>query len=211
MPGLWEFNYLASELTWTGDPPVASDGDYLKYFRGGAGYRRVGEKSAFYLFSRTASGRIKNLSPDAKIICMLRDPVGLLFSLFRYNVANLEDDIFSFELALAAEIDRRAGKRIPTTGTIVQNLYYREIVRFSEQLQRYFDVFGRGQVLVVIFDDLVTNPEQVYAEILDFLEVRRFALKSYANYNAGDQDLSYVGVRRFLHKHSRLKIGRAHV
>ena len=35
---------------------------------------------------------------------------------------------------------------------------YRKIVRYTEQVQRYFDIFGRERVHVVIYDDFAADP-----------------------------------------------------
>ncbi len=205
MPGVWELNYLASDLKWVGVPPAASDEDYLQHFAQAKQYPRVGEKSAFYLFSRNAARQIHELNPNAKIICMLRDPVKLLWSLFRYNIANLEEDLLSFSAALDAENERSQGLRIPTTGSIAQNLFYREIVCFTEQLQRYFETFGRENVLVIAFDDFTSKPARIHQQTLEFLGVSPQSLPTYGTHNQGVGDLSFVGVRRFLRNHPILK------
>ena len=151
---------------------MRGDGAYLEHFTGGAGHTRVGEKSAFYLYSRTAPRRIHGLNPDARLICVLRDPIDMLWSLYRYNVSNLTEDLPSFDLALQAEADRKAGRRLPVRADIADNLYYRELADFSSQLERYYRFFPREQVKVVLFEDLKNNPDQVYAELLEFLGLR---------------------------------------
>ena len=81
------------------------------------------------------------------------------------------EDLPSFEQALDAETDRKKGQRLPKTVHLVQMLFYREAARFSEQVRRYFQRFGRDQVLVIIFDDFKADTAGSYRETLDFLEV----------------------------------------
>jgi hypothetical protein len=50
-------------------------------------------------------------------------------------------------------------------------MYYREIVRFAEQVERYFATFDRSRVKVILFDDFVRDVATVYADVLRFLEV----------------------------------------
>jgi hypothetical protein len=77
-----------------------------------------------------------------------------------------------FAQALAAEPDRKAGRRIPKTLYLMpEALYYSEIVKFSEQLTRYFDRFGRENTHVIIFDDFKADTPGVYRSTLEFLEV----------------------------------------
>jgi hypothetical protein len=51
-------------------------------------------------------------------------------------------------------------------------LQYRAAASYSEQVERYFDVFGRSRVLVVLFDDFRADTEAVYRQTLEFLGVR---------------------------------------
>ena len=73
--------------------------------------------------------------------------------------------------ALAAEEDRRAGKRIPADALRPEALFYRHSVRFADQLRHWFDVMGRERVHVIVFDDLVADPRAVYRSTLEFLGV----------------------------------------
>lgn len=204
MPGTWEFNYLADDLKWINGPVVENDEAYLAHFQAGEGYERIGEKSAFYLYSNRAAARIHALNPRAKIICMLRNPVDLLWSFYRYNLQNFEEVICPFEAALAAEADRKAGRRIPDTVTIVQNLYYREIVRFGEQLERYFQLFGSENIDILLFDDFKHDTEREYQKVLAFLEIQPLSLPEYRVHNKGS-DLSNLWLRRFFANRPWLK------
>lgn len=142
---------------------------YLKLFRDARGQKRIGESSPWYLVSARAASEIHSYAPDARIIIMLRNPVDMMYSMwsqFRYSG---NEQIASFEDALAAEADRRAGKRIRRAAHCITGLQYRRMTRFSEQTKRYFDQFGRDQVMVIIFDDFRTDTAAVYAEVLEFL------------------------------------------
>ena len=144
---------------------------YLKLFRDARGEKRIGESSPWYLFSQRAAAEIHTYDPQAKIIIMLRNPVDMMYSLwaqFRYSG---NEQIESFEEALAAEPDRRQGKRIRRAAHCISGLYYRDMARFCEQTQRYFDVFGRDNVKVVIFDDFKADTAAVYRDVLAFLEL----------------------------------------
>ena len=86
-------------------------------------------------------------------------------------IFNVIEDIPDFAEALAAEPERRAGRRLPPGPINVENLFYRHSVQFSEQLERYFDVFGRENVHVMLFDDLRRDGAREVRGVLEFLGV----------------------------------------
>ena len=88
---------------------------------------------------------IKDFSPDAQILVILRNPVDVMYAQHNQLIFNVIEDIPDFAEALAAEPDRRAGKRLPPGPINVENLFYRHSVHFAEQLERYFEVFGRDR------------------------------------------------------------------
>ena len=144
---------------------------YLKLFRDARGEKRLGESSPWYLASKRAAEEIHAYDPAAKIIIMLRNPIDMMYSMwsqFRYSG---NEQIETFEEALAAEGDRRAGLRIRRAAHCVTGLHYREMARFHEQAPRYFQRFGRENVLVVIFDDFRSDTPAAFSAILDFLEL----------------------------------------
>jgi hypothetical protein len=146
-------------------------GDYLALFRDARDGQRVGEASAWYLYSRSAAHEMKALSLDAQIIVMLRNPIDVMYAQHSQLIFNCEEDIADFAKALDAEPQRRRGERLPPGPLRVENLYYRESVRFADQLERYFEVFGRDRVLVILYDDFKADTPAAYRRVLEFLEV----------------------------------------
>lgn len=148
-----------------------SEADYLRLFKDARPGQRVGEASTWYLYSTSAAREIKEFSPQARILVCLRNPVDVMYAQHNQLIFNVIEDIPSFEEALAAEPERRAGRRIPPGPINVENLFYRHSVRFAEQLERYFEVFGRERVHVMLFDDLRRDGEGVVRGCLEFLGV----------------------------------------
>lgn len=106
---------------------------YLSWFKDVKDAKRMGEASVWYLYSKKAAEQIKEFSPEAQIIIMLRNPVDMLYSLHGQFLYDLNKDIEDFEEALKAEEDRKRWLRIPSTAYLPEALYYREVARFSEQ------------------------------------------------------------------------------
>jgi hypothetical protein len=144
---------------------------YLDLFRDARPDQRVGEASAWYLYSKSAAREIAAASPDARIIVMLRNPVDVMYAQHSQLLFNVEEDIVDFAAALDAEPDRRRGQRLPPGPLRVENLYYRESVRFAEQLRRYLDVFGSERVHVIVFDDFRDDTPAAYRGVLEFLRL----------------------------------------
>jgi len=164
-----ELHFFGSDLKFR--RPSLSEEDYLSYFREAKDEKRVGEASVWYLYSKLAAIEIKECCPRASIIIMLRNPVDMIYSLHSQQVYNRNEDITSFREALQAEYERKKGLRIPKTVHLVEGLFYRETVKFSEQVKRYFDVFGRENVQIIIFDDFKADTAGVYKNTLRFLGV----------------------------------------
>jgi hypothetical protein len=143
---------------------------YLRLFADAGDALRIGEGSTRYLFSRDAPVLIHADQPEARIVAMLRNPVDMMYSLHDHKLASGTEDIEDFEQALAAEDDRRAGRRIPPMSN-PHLATYRDRARFAEQLERWLGVFRSERVHVMIFEDFIADPAAQYRRLLDFLGV----------------------------------------
>ena len=148
-----------------------TEAEYLALFNGAAPEQRAGEASPWYLYSTSAATEIREFERGARIIVMLRNPVDVMYSQHAQLVFNEREDLADFAAALAAEEDRRAGRRIPRDAIRPEALFYRHSVRFAEQVRRYLDTFGREAIHFVVFDDLLADARSVYRATLEFLDV----------------------------------------
>jgi sulfotransferase family protein len=171
LPERKELRYFGSDLDIR-DRQLLTAEQYLAYFAAAPADARIGTAYVWYLYSRRAAGEIAKISPDARIIAMLRNPVDMLPALHGEHIANGNEDITDFTAALEAEPERRAGRRIPPHAHLPQGLWYTDVPRYVEQLERYFTVFGRERVRVILFDDFVADTAATFRETLDFLGVR---------------------------------------
>lgn len=169
---------------------------YLSWFRGRK-EKRLGEASVMYLYSKRAAIEIKEFNAHSHIIIMLRNPVDMLFSLHSHFLTDLNEDIEGFEEALKAEVDRKKGFRIPDTAYAIEGLFYRDMGKYSEQVRRYFDVLGRDNVHVIIFDDFKTTTVEIYRHTLRFLGVNPDFQASFQVMNPAKQ-LRSITLQRFV-------------
>jgi hypothetical protein len=144
---------------------------YLSNFDRATGKSRIGEASTTYLASRRAPQEILDFNPSAQIIIMVRNPMDVLHSLHSQRLFNGAEHITRFELAVDSQ-ETRYWRSGPFRGEPVLRPDYREITRFSEQIQRYFDAFGKERVHVIVYDDFAKAPGIAYENVLSFLGLR---------------------------------------
>jgi hypothetical protein len=144
---------------------------YLSLFSAAENEKRVGESSIYYLYSKIAAAEIHEFSPTAQIIIMLRNPVDMIYSLHSEHLFCGDEKLTDFKKSLMEEENRRHGLRIPVNCKIKFALLYRDVAKYDEQVERYFNLFGRDNVKVIIFDDFARNTARVYQETCEFLDV----------------------------------------
>jgi hypothetical protein len=157
---------------------------YRGHFPMRAGDRIVGEASPGYLFHPLAPERVLGTVPEAKLIALVRDPVARALSHYHHEVA-LGREPLSFEQAIEAEPERTRGEE---ERMVRDPLYFSRawwdfayLARghYAEQLERWFAVFPREQLLVLPSEELAAEPGRTYARVLDFLDAPPHQLSSY--------------------------------
>ena len=178
-----DMHYFGSDLDFRVRTRFSKD-EYEAFFSDSNEQAR-GEASVWYLFSKNAAEEIYEYDPKMNIIIMLRDPIPLMYAHYTQMRLNAlgDEDISTFEEALAAEPARKRGQRIPKHNTLPSALLYTEIGRLSVQIQRYLDVFPQEQILFLFQEDMGKNMEAVYRQTLDFLGVNQNHQTSFARVN----------------------------
>ena len=146
---------------------------YLRLFAGADPdqHLAIGEGSTSYLQSRVAVQAIRDFNPDARFLVMLRHPIEVAYGEHGELVRHYHEDVTDFEEAWRLQEQRAAGHCLPRTPGIVQQLQYRDVARFGEQLERLFDVVPESQRLVMLFDDFVADTRGTYQQVLEFLNI----------------------------------------
>lgn len=146
---------------WGDEARPRSLEQYLESFSAARDKEKVGEATPSYLASQVAPKVIKTFSPEAQIIIMLRNPVDVMYSLHSMGRRYHMEPVAGFRAALEADATR-TGRGL---------VGYRRFTDFPSQVQRYFDLFGRDNVHVIIYDDLKEDAAGVYRGTLRFLGV----------------------------------------
>jgi hypothetical protein len=145
--------------------------EYLKIFRGWKEEKVAGEASTIYLYSNVAAKRIFDFNFKAKIIIMIREPVDFLYSLHAHFYYTANEYIKDFNDALTKEVDRKKGKNIPKSVLFPSYLYYSDVARFSDQIQRYLKLFPRNHIKLIVFNDFTNDTKRIFKEVLEFLGI----------------------------------------
>jgi len=132
---------------------------YLGLFNGVKNEKAIGEASTTYLKNRDTPKRIHDELPHAKIIINLRDPIEKIVSGYHYYIQSKV-----FKPSLHREVLR--GRVNPKTGKMVK-----ESDPYSEQVNRYLKTFGSNQVMIIIFEEFVKEPQDTVKKVLKFLGI----------------------------------------
>jgi LPS sulfotransferase NodH len=130
---------------------------YRGHFHSRESAHRVGEVAPTYFASGDARERISNTLPDAKVVCIFRNPVERLLSLYR--------------------VKRAYGWiRLPLEEAIHQDPELIESSRYAKNLKAWQIALGKTQVLPTVYDDLRDHPQPFVDSIADFIGIPRFTL-----------------------------------
>lgn len=172
-PDIWmaqkELHYFGSDLDYN-HPPRSLD-NYLARFAGAGDEPVVGEASTWLLTSQVAASEIASFDPKMRIVVSLRNPISWLHSLHSHLLFSGNETIADFGEALAVEPSRARGEGIPRYCAPPHAVLYTSLVRYAEQLQRFFDVFGREAVHVIVLDDIKQDAAGSYRSLLRFLNI----------------------------------------
>jgi len=149
------------------------------------------EASPGYLYRPEALPRIQELLPDARFVALLREPVQRVWSEHQHR--NRFSDV---------------GDNDPTADP--EWSFDVEASEYAVHLERWFRAVGRDRVYVAASERLFRSPQNVYAEILEFLDLRPYEPKDFRNFSYRDPSVGAArassmpaGIRAQLEEHFR--------
>lgn len=166
---------------------------YLKQFETGTGKSSLvfGEKTPTYSYDPNVPPRIQEYFPDIKLIWIFRDPVKRAYSNY-WHAYKKGEELESFEQAVEAD-KKRYEKNI-------FKAYIRRSI-YVEQLERYLYYFNKEQMHFLLFEDLVSKPQETVNKISSFLGVKKFKVselpKSNKTYLPRNIQVEYYAAKLF--------------
>jgi hypothetical protein len=150
--------------------------DYLDRFFGGAPLdaKLLAEGSVSYLYGPERMEAILRVWPEARFIISVRDPMQLLPSIHQRLLYQGDETVREFDKAWRLTPERAQGRKIPRSCLDPRLLRYDEVAQLGKHVRAFFDAVGRERCLVVVYDDIATNSQAVFAQVLDFLNLRPF-------------------------------------
>jgi Sulfotransferase domain len=163
----------------------------------------TGEGSPYYLAHPHAPYRIAQALPDVKLIALLRDPVERAYSHYQHEVARGFEDL-TFEEAIEQEPSRLSGELERMRGDSSYNSFglqhhtYLARGLYSEQLEVWYRLFPKDQILILSSEDLFGAPDRTYREALAFLGLPALSLDEYEVFNPRTYAAMNPETRRYL-------------
>jgi hypothetical protein len=151
--------------------------DYKLLFADSHGAKALGEASTPYLCVPGTAERIHKYVPNAKLLAVLRDPSYRAYSNYLYLRQYGREHIRSFADAIAEEPRRIAhGWRC--------EWHYTSLGFYYQQLSRYFELFARDQIKIILYEDFKRDPRSIMQQVYSFLDVdKKFAVDVSARHN----------------------------
>jgi hypothetical protein len=131
---------------------------YARHFRYATGERKIAEICP-YFFHPDAPARIKTHIPNCRVITTLRDPVDHAFSAYKL-VLHFAWEHGTFDEVLKSRPNLGSGNR------------------YASHLKTWFDLFGRENVLVTMYDELRAQPQSYLDRVTDFMGIERIAISA---------------------------------
>ena len=135
---------------------------YQQQFSHAQPHQLIGEITPNYYHEDNALERIKETLPDVKLIYVLREPVSRSYSQYQLYKQEIYVDK-SFKQVLDED----------------ETIY--EYSRQGKHLERVYSMFNRDNVLVLFYDEINSNPENVLFKVCQFLGVATEFSPSFLN------------------------------
>lgn len=148
-----EPHYFSHDDKWEKGPDW-----YASFFDGVEPGQLIGEGSNSYTSVTRfpeAPGRIHSVAPEARLIYMVREPVGRIISHWIQARTDRARNV-------SASIDK---------AVLAERKRFVDPSRYWCQIERYLEFFPRERIFVGFLEDLQSDPQTFFASVCAFLEI----------------------------------------
>ena len=151
----------------------------------------TGEASPYYISNPHIPRRAAEMIPPARYIALLRNPVDRAISAFHHNRSRTPNEpLDSFAEAVERELtelpdefDKVLADQHYSDFSYVWHCYLSRGV-YARQLESWFATVPADRVLVLQSERLGSEPDTVFGEVLEFLELPEWRPPAFARLNA---------------------------
>jgi len=151
VPKVKEIHYFCKEPCKKSKNKFENDW-YISQFPDNKSFKAIGEISVDYMYYDYIAEEIFNFNPNMKILFILRNPVDRAYSAFWMN-RRYKSNMPEFCEFIGVDHE-----------FIDRGFYYNQIVR-------YFVFFNKKNIKIMIYEDLLKNPEAFIKEVYRYLNV----------------------------------------
>lgn len=172
-----ELEYHPKDMEW-----------YLGLFKDAGSAEFVGESSTHYTKLPLFKGvpqRVHSFSPDARLIYLMRDPIGRAISHYWHNTRSVRSEFKETRPMLEA---------------IRDDPLYRAYSDYAMQIRPWIDLFGRDAVLPLVHEELTRHPESTLEHVFRWLGLSPVPGVSLERKNARPEGVARPRGSGFLHR-----------
>jgi hypothetical protein len=163
----FSYTYVTKQTNGPNDyirSAITDEIEYEQLFDDVRDEKAIGEASPTYIYVPGTAERIYEKIPHAKLIAILRNPADRAYSAFMHCIRDNRETVSTFKEALDLEDQRVENNWGPI-------YHYKRMGFYYEQLARYYSLFPKEQIKIVIYDDFSSDPNSVISDLYQFLGV----------------------------------------
>lgn len=151
-----------------------------------------------YIFYAKALDRIKTLTPEAKLIVVLRNPIDRAISAFRY-FRKMGQEPRPAEKALLYKPKEKMSYSKQNN-----DFTYLEHGMYGQQLEKVYEIFDQEKVLILQFKELKNKPNELIQKVFKFLNIEETFIPNFQKKNQTGK-VRFKWLQKKLTKTNRLR------
>ncbi len=125
----------------------------------------LGIKRPDYLAKPEVPPRIKEALPDVKLIVSLRNPIERAISAYYFYCLWGYIPAINIETGLNNILEKKYNQKYKMSNQIIEYGFY------YKYLNEYLRLFNKGQIHILLYDDLIKNKDLEIKKLYNFLEI----------------------------------------